>query len=184
MADTDPKNQGPLTPPALIDPASPARRFLEAAAANPAPLPADYSPPDSVRRLAEVIFTNQATSFIELAEAAGVNRSTIWRQLQDKNAVKWIVEQGSAVAAAGLGAVHARLLHLALTSRSPSAIEIYLRRFDPEFKKESHASSGTNISAQFAQVLTMSPGELEAFVKHKKRQGGFGDDSGQSQKAD
>jgi hypothetical protein len=179
----------PESPPAnlpspLNDPASPARRFLEAAAANPAPLPADYSPPDSVRRLAEVIFTNQATSFIELAEAAGVNRSTIWRQLQDKNAVKWIVEQGSAVAAAGLGAVHARLLHLALTSRSPSAIEIYLKRFDPDYRKESHGPGGTSINAQFAQVLTMSPTELEAFVKHKKRQGGFGDDSGQSQKAD
>jgi len=171
-------------PLALHDPATPARRFLAAASANPSPLPADYSPPDAVRRVAEVIFTEKAESFIELAEHAGVHRSTIWRFLQDPNAVKWIVEQGTAVASAGLGAVHARLLHLALTSRSPSAIEIYLRRFDPEFRKEQSGSGGTTINSQFAQVLTMSPGELEAFVRGKKRRGGFLHDSGSGTDAD
>ena len=184
MADADPTNQGLVPSPALSDPATPARRFLEAAAANPAPLPADYSPPDSVRRLAEVIFTNRAASFVELAESAGVNRTTIWRLLQDKHAVKWVVEQGSAVAAAGLGAVHARLLHLALTSRSPSALEIYLKRFDPEYRKDNHPGGGTTINSQFTQITHMSPKELESFIRHKERQGGFLDTNRQSQKAD
>jgi len=184
MADADPKNQGPVPATALSDPASPARRFLDVAAANPAPLPADYSPPDSVRRLAEVVFTTQAASFVELAELAGVNRTTIWRLLQDRNAVRWIVEQGTAVASAGLGAVHARLLHLALTSRSPSAIEIFLKRFDPEYRKDNHPGGGTTINSQFTQITSMSPGELEAFVRHKKRSGGFIDDHGQDKAAD
>lgn len=166
-------------PSPLNDPATPARRFLSAAAANPTQLPPDYSPSEAVQRVAEVLFTSKAASFVELAEDAGVSRTTIWRFLQDPHAVAWIVQKGTAVAAAGLGAVHARLLDLALTSRSPAAIEIYLRRFDPEFRKESGTNPATTINSQLTQVLTMSSRELEAYVRTKKRQGGFVEDHSQ-----
>jgi hypothetical protein len=105
--------------------------------------------------------------------------------LQDKDACKWIVEKGSAVASAGLGAVHARLLHLALTSRSPAAIDIYMRRFDPEYAKDSKPAAGTTtVNSQLTQILTMSSAELEAYVRNKRRTNGFADDRGKGQVPD
>ena len=149
----------------------PAERFVaEAAKASDDDL-RSFRPTPAHEKLAEHLFTSQAASFLQLAESAGVDRTTIWRTLKNPAAAKWIVSQATGAVEFGLGAVHSRLLHMALTSRSPSFIELYLRRFDPEFKKNA-AEGGTTINAQYAMIQAMSPKELEAFVSLKRRQEG------------
>ena len=150
---------------------SPVGRFLEVAASS-APVAEAFQPTDTHRRLAETLFESGAESFVGLAEASGVSRTTLWRILKDPPAVKWIVSHSTRAAEAGLGLVHARLLNMALTSRSPAAIELYLKRFDPEYKR---AESGVPaVAQQFNVIANMSDVELEAFLRRTRQKAGFG----------
>lgn len=146
----------------------PPERFLAVAAKAE---PGHFRPTPVHEKLAEHLFTSQASTFLDLAEAAGVSRTTIWRTLQDPKACAWICSKATQAVEFGLGAVHARLLNMALTSRSPSFMELYLKRFDPEFKK-ADVSGGTTINQQFNMIKEMSQAELDAFVRQKRRKEG------------
>lgn len=91
----------------------------------------------------------------------------------DPEAVKWVVAHSTKAAEMGLGLVHARLLQLALTSRTPAALELYLKRFDPEFRQSQPGGGGMTINAQVAAVANMSPQELERFIEAKRRKEGL-----------
>ena len=153
------------------DPTGPGNRL--AALANTA-TPEDiqnFKPAQIHWALAGALSVEAAASFTELAEKAGVSRSRLYEILNDPAATNWIVAQGTRLAHAALGAVHARLLHLALTSRSPAAIKLYLQRFDPEFKEaiaETRDLAKT-INSQLNFIQTMSPTELENFIALKRR---------------
>ena len=148
----------------------PAERFLAVAATAP---PGDgFKPTAAHEKIAQKLFESQAGSFLQLAEAAGVDRVTIWRTLKNPKACEWIVNNAARAVEFGLPAVHSRLLNMALTSRSSSFMELYLRRFDPEFKKGAAAGS-TTINAQYAMIQAMGPAELENFIKQKRRKEGI-----------
>lgn len=148
----------------------PPERFLAVAAkAEPG---GSFRPTPIHEKLAEHLFTSQATSFLQLAEESGVSRTTIWRTLQDPQACQWICSKATDAVKFGLGAVHSRLLQMALTSRSPAFLKLYMERFDPEYAKQL-ASGGTTINQQFNMIKEMSQAELEAFVKVKKRREGI-----------
>lgn len=149
----------------------PVTRFLERAAKLPAP-PAGYTPTPAALKLADALFTSSAPSFVALAEHVGLSRTALYDLLKDDAAVAWIVSHGTGAAAAGLGWVHSRLLELALTSRSPSAIELYLRRFDPAFTARDAPANQTNIQNNLSFVTSMSDDELRAFLTQKRRSSG------------
>lgn len=160
--------------PALLDPTGPPARFLEAAAT--APPSTDYAPTESDEKLAVHLFAVNADSFVALVETSGVSRTTIWRTLKDPAACAWITAHATKLAEAGLGAVHARLLHLALVSKTPAAIELYLKRFDPGYKSASSVAP-LNVNGDHANIISMSSEELTKFVSLKTRAGGFDKDA-------
>lgn len=177
-----PGNPGTDTPPPpevlgrsdLPPPAPPAERpyplsrFLERAAKLPAP-PAGYTPTPAALKLADALFTSSAPSFVALAEHVGLSRTALYDLLRDDAAVAWIVSHGTGAAAAGLGWVHSRLLELALTSRSPSAIELYLKRFDPEFTARNTPTNQTNVQNNLSFIQGMDDKELRAFLNQRRR---------------
>lgn len=131
-----------------------------------------------MERLASVLFEQHCPTFSALAATAAVDRSHAYTLLDDPHACAYLCERGRKFAEAALGSVHARLTELALTSRSPAAIELFLKRFDPDFKTDKPAAvtvNGTNVLIQ--QVSSMSDAELEAFLNHKKQQHGHGQPS-------
>ena len=132
-----------------------------------------FKPDDSHLKLAAVLFEANCPTWIELAEKAGVSRTQLWRITKDPAACAWLVAHGTKAAETGLGAVHARLLQLALTSRSPAAVELYLKRFDPNYAAKVAATGDTNITAEFATILQMTPTELDSFLRHKRRSAGL-----------
>jgi len=154
-----------LPPQALT---KPQRRIVQRAASASDP---GFVPTEALKRLGAVAFEGTAESFVELSKAAGVDRSHLYDLIANPAACAWLVAHGKSAAAAGLGAVHARLLELALSSRSPAAIELYLRVHDPDFKEKTQAPTNitaTNVLVQ--QVSSMSDSELSAFLNHKRNQ--------------
>lgn len=130
----------------------------------------EYEPTRAVRALAGAFFTRSAPDFEGLAEEAGISRSTLYRAMQDPAAIHWIVSHGSNIAGAALGAVHARLLHLALraTGKGDTAVlRLFMERFDPEFKKQRVLEHGQNIQNN-SFVSEMSDAELGKWVKQQR----------------
>jgi hypothetical protein len=159
-------NPASTTPLSGVPTDGPAHKLIRRAAeASSEP----FSPSPSHIKLAETIFESGAPTFTELAANSGISRTHLYRILDDPDACAWILAHAKKVAAFGLSAVYARLLHLSLTSRSPQAIELFLRRFDPDFKDKDatvHASG----PSQFNFITSMDPAELEAFLRLKRRQ--------------
>lgn len=143
--------------------------ILDAAASAQPSAPGAFQPTEAHQKLAATLFETTSSTFVQLAESAGISRSTLWRILKDKAACAWIVANATNAAAFGLGAVHARLLQMALTSRSPEAIRLYLQRFDPDFSAGKDIGTLNAPNSQIAFVASMSPAELEAFLKQKRR---------------
>lgn len=142
-----------------------------AATADPEKLQ-EFQPTNTHRAIAGALLFGPANATItKLAEKAGLSRQTVSTCLQDPEAVAWIVAQHTTHKDTCLAVVHARLLHLALTSRSPAALKLYLQRFDPEFQKFEHNKQvKREVYQQFAQVLNMSQDELERWLSLKERQ--------------
>jgi hypothetical protein len=145
-------------------------RFLErAASVTPSP---GYVPTPAAIKLADVLFTAGAPTFVELAAQAGISRTALYDLLKSDDAVVWITAHGTGVAAAGLGFVHARLLELALHSRSPAAIELFLKRFDKGYQPAGPTTQ-TNIQTNnLAFVSSMSDQELRSYLQQKRRTSG------------
>lgn len=149
---------------------APVDRFLRIAS-DPAPANPDYRPTPAAIKLADAFWSHGLDTFSELAAAAGVSRRTLYDLLLDRDAVRWIVAHGTRAAEAGLGLVHTRLLQLALTSRNPAAIQLYLNRFDPKFASSTQvAVSETRGSQTVALVKNMSDDELRAYLEQRRRQ--------------
>lgn len=175
LSDLAGANRFPLVPvvhPAT-EPLDPASAIIDAATRSTG---APYTPTDAVMKLADVVFEANAPTWLELAAASGVSRTQLWRIAKDPDACAWIVAHGTHMAELGLGAVHARLLQLALTSRSPSAIELYLKRFDAEYSKRTAVQGDSVINAEMAAIVQMSSTELENFLRHKRRSTGIDND--------
>ena len=160
------------SPPASLqpEPATPREAIIQRAA-EATPAAADFQPDESHRKIAAALLDADFSTWSELAEKAGVGRTTLWRAGKDPAACLWLTEQIAGVARASLGAIYSRLFRLAMTSRSPQAIELFLRRFDPDFKKDA-GPVDNSINAEFATIVQMSPTELEKFVALKARKAG------------
>jgi hypothetical protein len=126
----------------------------------------EYQPSQNVRALAGSMFHGVAPKLIELAEGAGLSQSTVYRILKDPAAVHWIVSHGTNLASAALGAVHARLFQMAMTSRAVGPMRLYLERFDPEFKKQRVLEQGRNTQLNFIQEMTDA--ELGRWIKQTR----------------
>jgi hypothetical protein len=125
----------------------------------------DYEPTETAQKLAAAFFHETAPSLNRLAESAGVSRSTLYRVLSEPAAVHWIINHGTHMAQAALGAVHARLFELAMTSQKIAPLRLYLERFDPDFKKQKALTDGHNTQINF--VTEMSDDELRRMVEQK-----------------
>lgn len=132
-----------------------------------------YSPSESDTKLAAVLFESNCPSFTDLANQAGISRTTLWRIVSNPDACAWLVENSTKAAGSLLGAVHARLAHLALTSPSPYALELYMRRFDPHFTKSGADNPDMKINAELAVVTQMTSAELEKFISLKRQKAGI-----------
>jgi hypothetical protein len=143
-----------------------------AAAADPAAL-AEFEPTGSHLALLGALSEGHGLdSAAEIAEAAGLARSTAYGILADPAACSWLSSRLSGRVASRLGLVHARLFHLAMTSRSPAAIRLFLERFDPDYKpaaEEIARVAAGAVNAQFNFLQSMSPEELAAFVEQKRQ---------------
>lgn len=109
-----------------------------------------------------------SSSFTELASHAGVSLRTLQRALSDPAALQWMVAQATRVAEARLGAVHSRLLSIALTGKPAqalAAIRMYLERFDPAMKQQRVLEKGHNTF----NFDSMSEAELNAIVERFQR---------------
>jgi len=161
--------------PAKAEPLDPKSAIIQRAA-DATPAAADFQPDESHRKLSVALLEGDVSTWSELAEKAGIGRTTLWRIAKDPAACLWLTEQIAGVAKASLGAIYSRLFRLAMTSRSPQAIELFMRRFDDGFKKES-GPVDNSVNAEFATIIQMSPTELEQFVKIKSRRAGLGQSS-------
>lgn len=164
-----------IQPDQALKPTTPAEKVLAAAVVTDAAAVQDFRPSPAHFKLAQSLFETGAQTFVELAAKSGVSRTTIWRLLQEPGAAAWLASYSAQATKLGIGLVHARLLHLALTSRTPAAIELYLKRFDDEFREKSALTGDLNVTADVANVLNMSNAELERFVELKRRAIGKGD---------
>jgi len=156
---------------AKAEPNTPREAIVQRAADAP-PAAVDFQPTDTHRTIASALLEADFSTWSELAQRAGIGRTTLWRVAKDPAACLWLTEQIAGVAKASLGAVYSRLFRLAMTSRSPAAIELFLRRFDPDFKKDS-GPVDQSVNAEFAVVTQMSAQELEKFVQLKARKAGL-----------
>jgi hypothetical protein len=100
-----------------------------------------------------------------LAEHAGVSRNTLTAVIRQPAAVLWIVSQASRLAEARLGAVHARIYNMAMTSRSATWAKLYMERFDKEYKNQKVLEKGG--AQQFNFLREMSHGELSTWFGRK-----------------
>lgn len=112
----------------------------------------------------------QITTFRELAVASGITEEQMRRIIEQPAACAWIVTRAAGIAKLGLAAVYARLQHMALTSKNSNWALLFLRRFDPEFQRQ---STPNQFNFQLNQFQDYSDQELLAHVKHKRRQRGL-----------
>lgn len=110
------------------------------------------------------------TTFQELAVASGVSLKQIRTILDSPAACAWIVNKSASICKLGLAAVYSRLQHMALTSKNSNWALLFLRRFDPEFQRQSSPGATFN---QFNNTFQdYSDQELLAHVAHAKRKRG------------
>lgn len=128
-----------------------------------------FEPTQTHHAIAGALTRESIETLTELAEAAGLARSTVSRSLSDPAALRWVVSRLTHLAADSVGAAHAVLLQRALTEKNPTWMKLYLVRFDEEFKKQQVAEKGRNTLNVFGQ---MSDEELVAYIKREARKAG------------
>lgn len=159
-------------------PALPIQRIAAVASAADPGDAASFKPRSIHHAVAGALFglTEEAakapavTTFTELAVAAGITIDQMRKIIEDPPACAWIVTRAAGIAKLGLAAVYARLQHMALTSKNSNWALLFLRRFDPEFQRQSTPAS---FNMQVNQFSDYSDQELMAHVKHKRRQRGL-----------
>src|ERR1051326_368063 len=128
-----------------------------------------FKPSDAHTKLADVLIEGHAGSFLDMADKAGLSRSTLYSIVSQPEAVAWIVEKAAKTAKFGLAAVYARLLERALESRSSAWMKLFLEVFDPTYQSH-QVESGVTHNTQFNIINGMSDQELRSFVEQKSRQ--------------
>lgn len=161
-ASPDPVPEGAAVPPILT------RMASIASTASPDALRA-FEPSSTHRALVGALIEAQPESLVDLATKAGVVPSTLYRTLENPVAVAWIVAEAARVVKVGLAGVYGRLFHMAMTSRKSSWLELFLKRFDPDYRDGKGASLTLKSGDQEAKFENWTTAELEAFVKHKRQ---------------
>lgn len=139
-----------------------------AATASPAAV-AEFEPSPTHRTIAGALALSPTDTVVELAAQTGLDRGTISAALSDPTACAWIAAHCTTYAKSCLGFVHAHLLDLALKSRSSSAIRLYLERFDPDYRPAGAHQQAQPINAELAQIIQMTPGELDRWISQRQR---------------
>lgn len=132
------------------------------------PTPAHYAIADALND--QTAFTNTAA----LAEAADCSIRTLQRAISSPAVLSWIIAQQTSIVESRLGAIHARIFDMAMTSRSSSWAKLFLERFDVEFKKQKVLERGHNQQNNF--LGDMSHDELVKSIGRafRKLQGATG----------
>lgn len=167
-----------MVDPSVPAPALPIQRLAAVASAADPGDAASFKPRSVHHAVAGALFglTEQSescpaiTTFTELAVASGITIDQMRKIIEDPPACAWIVARAAGIAKLGLAAVYARLQHMALTSKNSNWALLFLRRFDPEFQRQ---SSPAQFNMQLNQFADYSDQELLAHVKHKRRQRGL-----------
>lgn len=113
--------------------------------------------------LAGALFTSGAPDFASLALAAGLTPADLSRVCASPARAAAIIAHADKAATFGRAAVYARLLNMALTSRSATWAKLYLERFDDVYKNHKLAESATYNQNNY--VSSMTDTELQAFLK-------------------
>jgi len=127
----------------------------------------NFEPTATHEAIAGALNEPGSKTLIELSQKAGVSPRTVQRAISDPAALSWMVSQASCLAEARLGAIHARLLHMALKAKSPGWLKLYLERFDPEFKKQKILERGGAHQNNF--IGDMDSVELVKLLQRKWR---------------
>jgi hypothetical protein len=143
-----------------------ARLQSVAASADPRDI-GKYKPNSADYALTGALLSTTAPTFKALSEAAGISTDTLDRILNDPARSAWIVSRMAEGAKLARGAVYARLVDMALTSRSAAWARLFLEKFDDLKTKEGAIATQNN---QFNIYAEMSESELKAFVTQKARQ--------------
>lgn len=134
----------------------------------------EFEPSPAQEAIAAVLASEECPATPQaLAECAGCDVRTVQRALSMPAFLSWAASLQSRLVESRVGAVHARLLHKALTEKGAagtSAIRLYLERFDPEFKKQKVAERGGIQANSFSFVSEMDHDELHAFIARATRQ--------------
>jgi hypothetical protein len=161
-------NSNPISPSAPVSESAPVARLESIAnSADPRSF-TTYKPTNSDRALAGAILTSHAKTFAELSHTAGISDATLERMLDDPARCAWIVSRSREGARFGRAAVYARILDMALNSRSPAWARLFLEAFDEDFK--SKETIGTQNNTQVNVYKDYTTTELEAFIKQKSQQ--------------
>lgn len=140
-----------------------------AATAEPEKL-VEFRPKAVHHQLAGALLKQKPKSLEELAESAGIEARKLYNILERPEAVAWIVNTSANLIKVGCAAVYSRCLEMALTSKNPRWAEVFLRRFDPLFTTSQVDTIITGDNVQVNQFKSMSYSELQALVKHERKQ--------------
>lgn len=162
----DKEEEGRLGAEALPSPV--VRMAHIAATADPAAL-RGYQPSSSVRTLAGTLLECEPVSFVDLADKSGMSPAQVYTILRDPTAVAWIMQESTRIAKGALSAIYARMYKMAMTAKNSSWAELFLKRFDPEFKEDGGASLTLKDGAKSVTFENWTTAELQAYLRQKRQ---------------
>lgn len=150
--------------------AAPLTRLSAIASTSDPSAPTSYKPTIADAALAGALISKRSDTFTQLASDAGVPLSTLYRIMEDPARCAWIVNRAAQCTKIGLAAVYARILDMALNSKSVSWAKLFLEKFDDDYKLRAAASAGAQTFNQLNFIGGMSDEELRSFISQKARQ--------------
>lgn len=105
----------------------------------------------------------------ELADKSNLPLVDLYAILDDPVASSWIMQQSADRFKVGLASVYARLYQMAMTSTKAQWVELFLKRFDPEFQRRTGADAGQVVNNYLAVVANMSDTELRSLLTIKRQ---------------
>ena len=127
-----------------------------------------FRPTDAHRKIAGALMTQDITSMADLAEGAGYKDiRDLYKVLGRPEAVNWILTESASAIRVGLAKCYNVMLQKACEGRSVAWVELFLKRFDKEYRQAQPDS--VTVNTQNNVFANYTAGELEAFVRDKQR---------------
>ena len=129
-----------------------------------------FTPPTEMLSFVDLVFSDPSLTDVECEKRLALPRGTVDGWLRSPPASAWLAEDGVRHCHAALPRVYAVLLDRALKSTKSTWMELFLKRFDPDFSKALAASAPPAVHQQILAVLSMTEDELKNFIGVKQRQ--------------